>query len=251
MWRRALSNRQARSLSRELFPPIAKGEKIDHIIRPKSALVFFIESLCKRNLLDRVEVVQVSLGLEGTKAQMFWGSGHWLLPVFTFYAYFTWNISFCISESSHLCIGETSAPHVSRLRFYLPIWGSSHPCSLWLCVQVKTEIGRRELFFLVTKANLALLFTTKNWTRTLFWGLSLSVSLLNIPKGNILTALALAQHFTFLKKKKKKCRDGTNTAPDMKPKLLNHLLKGEHTLYAQAEGEATRNRCQTWDNHTR
>lgn len=71
MWRRALSNRQARLLSRELFPPIAKGEKIDHIIGPKSALVFFIESLCKRNLLERVEVVQVSLGLEGTKAQMF------------------------------------------------------------------------------------------------------------------------------------------------------------------------------------
>lgn len=55
-------------------------------------------------------------------------------------------------------------------------------------------------------------------------------------------ALALAQHFTFLKKKS---QDGKNTAPDMKPKLLNHLLKGEHTLYAQAEGEATRNRCQT------
>lgn len=113
----------------------SQREKIDHIIGPKSALVFFMESLCKRNLLERVKVVQVSLGLEGTKAQMFWGWGRWLLPVFTFYAYFTWNTSFCISKSSHLCIGETSAPHVSRLGFYLPIWGSSHLCSPWLCVQ--------------------------------------------------------------------------------------------------------------------
>lgn len=68
------------------------------------------------------------------KAQMFWGLGRWLL-LFTFYAYFTWNISFCISESSHLCTGETSAEHVSRLGFYLPIWGGSHLCSPWVCVQ--------------------------------------------------------------------------------------------------------------------
>lgn len=115
------------------FLPSQRGRKLT-TLSGQNLHLFSSLSFCKRNLLDPVKVIQVSLGLEGTKVLTFWGWGRWLLPVFTFYAYFTWNTSFCISESSHLCIGETSAPHVSRLSLYLPIWGGSHLCSPWLCV---------------------------------------------------------------------------------------------------------------------
>lgn len=128
--------------------------KKKHTIWPKSALVFSIASLWKCNFLGQAVSESKSYKFhrnwkaKSTKQPMFWGLESWLLLVFTFYAYFTLNISFCISESSHLYVGETSVEHVFLLGFYLSIWGGSHLCSLWLCVQKWKRRYCREKTFL-------------------------------------------------------------------------------------------------------